>query len=268
MQLGRPVRRAHDERHPGVVRLDDGRVQFCGGRAARHADDGRPPRRHRQPQARRNAPLRSSRRTWTRSRSAKGSARGVERDPAQTTASVTPRRTHSSTRVALKVACTLTRRAPPCRRARVRAAAGRAARLHPDRTPLGPLRGTPGRVAHAGRGGSAGTRRFGVGAGRPADDSRSGGGGGAGRGRRRGMRPARLLARCAGGLHVALGADLALRGVVFIGVTAGIEDPGERERRRQSDDRRWPTTWRPRATSSSFIDAWLRGPLFERLDVE
>ena len=115
-----------------------------------------------------NAALRSSRRTWTRSRSAKGRASGVERDPGQTTASVTPSRTHSSTRVALKVACTLTRRATPRRGARLRAAAGPAARLHPDRAPLGPLRGPPGRVAHPGRGGSAGTRRFRFGAGRPA----------------------------------------------------------------------------------------------------
>ncbi len=53
VQLGRPVRRADDERNPGVVRLDDRRMELGGGGAARHADDGRPPRRHRQPRARR-----------------------------------------------------------------------------------------------------------------------------------------------------------------------------------------------------------------------
>ena len=37
-------------------------------------------------------------------------------------------------------------------------------------------------------------------------------------------------------LHAVLGAGLPLRGVVYIGVTAGIEDPDERARRRRSDD--------------------------------
>jgi 2-succinyl-6-hydroxy-2,4-cyclohexadiene-1-carboxylate synthase len=36
-------------------------------------------------------------------------------------------------------------------------------------------------------------------------------------------------------LHVALADDLPLRQIVTIGVTAGIEDPAERERRRQTD---------------------------------
>ena len=67
------------------------------------------------------------------------------------------------------------------------------------------------------------------------------------------------------GLHVALGADLALRGVVFIGVTAGIEDPGERERRRQSDNNA-ADELEASGDVEQFIDAWLRGPLFERLD--
>jgi 2-succinyl-6-hydroxy-2,4-cyclohexadiene-1-carboxylate synthase len=67
------------------------------------------------------------------------------------------------------------------------------------------------------------------------------------------------------GLHVALGADLALRGVVFIGVTAGIEDSGERERRRQSDDN-MADDLEASGDVEHFIDAWLRGPLFERLD--
>jgi 2-succinyl-6-hydroxy-2,4-cyclohexadiene-1-carboxylate synthase len=67
------------------------------------------------------------------------------------------------------------------------------------------------------------------------------------------------------GLHVALGTDLALRGVVFIGVTAGIEDPDERERRRQSDDT-MADDLEASGDVEHFIDAWLSGPLFERLD--
>jgi 2-succinyl-6-hydroxy-2,4-cyclohexadiene-1-carboxylate synthase len=67
------------------------------------------------------------------------------------------------------------------------------------------------------------------------------------------------------GLHVALGADLALRGVVFIGVTAGIEDFDEREQRRRSDDT-MADDLEASGDVEHFIDAWLRGPLFERLD--
>ena len=67
------------------------------------------------------------------------------------------------------------------------------------------------------------------------------------------------------GLHVALGAELALRGVVFIGVTAGIEDPDERGRRRRSDDT-MADDLEASGDVEHFIDTWLRGPLFERLD--
>jgi 2-succinyl-6-hydroxy-2,4-cyclohexadiene-1-carboxylate synthase len=67
------------------------------------------------------------------------------------------------------------------------------------------------------------------------------------------------------GLHVALGADLPLRGVVFIGVTGGIEDTGERARRRQSDDK-MADDLETSGDVEHFIDAWLRGPMFERLD--
>ena len=82
MELGRPVRRADNERNPGVVRLNDGRVELGGGGAARDANDRRPSRRHGKPEAK-NAPLRSSSRTWTRSRSAKGSAEWRGREPAR-----------------------------------------------------------------------------------------------------------------------------------------------------------------------------------------
>ncbi len=82
MQLGRPVRRAHDERDPGVVRLDHGRVQLGGGSAARHADDGGPPGRHRQPQGEeRRAALVEADVDPKSLR--QGSASGVDREPAQ-----------------------------------------------------------------------------------------------------------------------------------------------------------------------------------------
>ena len=80
MEFGWPVRRAHNQRDTGMVRLDDGRVQFGGGSAARHTDDGRPPRRHCQAQGEERS-ARSSSRTWTWSRSASGRASGVEREP-------------------------------------------------------------------------------------------------------------------------------------------------------------------------------------------
>ena len=68
MELSGPDRRADDEAQPGRVRLDDGRhaarvplvTQMMVGLPCRHG----------QPEAK-NAPLRSSRRTWTRRRSAK-----------------------------------------------------------------------------------------------------------------------------------------------------------------------------------------------------
>ena len=67
-------------------------------------------------------------------------------------------------------------------------------------------------------------------------------------------------------LHVALAGDLPLRGVVFIGVTAGIEDPDERaQRRRQSDDA-LADELEASGDVERFVDAWLRGPMFERLE--
>jgi 2-succinyl-6-hydroxy-2,4-cyclohexadiene-1-carboxylate synthase len=67
------------------------------------------------------------------------------------------------------------------------------------------------------------------------------------------------------GLHVALGAELPLCGVVFIGVTAGMEDADERALRRRSDER-IADELEASGDVERFIDAWLRGPLFERLD--
>ena len=52
--------------------------------------------------------------------------------------------------------------------------------------------------------------------------------------------------------------------VVLIGVTAGIEDPAERERRRRIR-RGLADELEASGDVEGFVDAWLRGPLFERL---
>ncbi len=135
--------------------------------------DGGSTGRHGKPSAKKPA-LRSSRRTWVRRRSARATASGVDRDPGQITASVTPSRAHSSTRVALNVACTLTRRGTQCRGARLGAAAGGAARVHPDRSALGSLRRDLA-GSHARRRGPSRPRRIRRRARRSADDRCAGG---------------------------------------------------------------------------------------------
>jgi 2-succinyl-6-hydroxy-2,4-cyclohexadiene-1-carboxylate synthase len=65
-------------------------------------------------------------------------------------------------------------------------------------------------------------------------------------------------------LHVASSTDLPLRQVVTIGVTAGIEDPVEREGRRLSDEM-LADELEASGDVERFVDGWLHGPLFERL---
>jgi 2-succinyl-6-hydroxy-2,4-cyclohexadiene-1-carboxylate synthase len=69
-------------------------------------------------------------------------------------------------------------------------------------------------------------------------------------------------------LHVALETEsslrLRLRHVVFIGVTAGIEDDGRREDRRAADDA-MADQLESSGDVGAFIDRWLRGPMFNRL---
>jgi 2-succinyl-6-hydroxy-2,4-cyclohexadiene-1-carboxylate synthase len=65
-------------------------------------------------------------------------------------------------------------------------------------------------------------------------------------------------------LHVALRAELDLRHVVFIGVTAGIEDEGLREDRRAADDAT-ADQLESSGDVGAFIDRWLSGPMFNRL---
>jgi 2-succinyl-6-hydroxy-2,4-cyclohexadiene-1-carboxylate synthase len=83
-----------------------------------------------------------------------------------------------------------------------------------------------------------------------------------------GREPCALLGYSLGArvaLHVALAADLPLSHIVFIGVTAGIEDAGVREQRRRSDGE-LADGLEASGDVEGFVDAWLRGPLFERLE--
>jgi 2-succinyl-6-hydroxy-2,4-cyclohexadiene-1-carboxylate synthase len=65
-------------------------------------------------------------------------------------------------------------------------------------------------------------------------------------------------------LHVALEAELRLRHVVFIGVTAGIEDDGLRADRRAADEA-VADQLESSGDVGAFIDRWLSGPMFDRL---
>ncbi len=67
-------------------------------------------------------------------------------------------------------------------------------------------------------------------------------------------------------LHVAIAAYLPLSHVVFVGVHAGIEDPAEREGRRRADED-LADGLEASGDVEDFVDAWLRGPLFERLEL-
>lgn len=64
-------------------------------------------------------------------------------------------------------------------------------------------------------------------------------------------------------LHVALTMPEAVRGLVLLGGTAGIEDPGERHARREQD-RRTASRLRDEGLEA-FLDGWLRQPLFAGL---
>jgi 2-succinyl-6-hydroxy-2,4-cyclohexadiene-1-carboxylate synthase len=69
------------------------------------------------------------------------------------------------------------------------------------------------------------------------------------------------------GLHVLTGTDLDVDRVVFIGVTAGIEDATERGRRREADDAT-ANALEASGDVAAFLDSWLAGPLFEHLSDE
>ena len=65
-------------------------------------------------------------------------------------------------------------------------------------------------------------------------------------------------------LHVGLGARLALRHLVLIGGTAGIEDPAARERRRHADETQ-ADELEGSGDVEAFLTAWLGSPMFARL---
>jgi 2-succinyl-6-hydroxy-2,4-cyclohexadiene-1-carboxylate synthase len=66
------------------------------------------------------------------------------------------------------------------------------------------------------------------------------------------------------GLHVATRGELALRQMILIGATGGMEDAARRQQRRQADE----ATAAALETSGdvdAFIDSWVSGPMFARL---
>jgi 2-succinyl-6-hydroxy-2,4-cyclohexadiene-1-carboxylate synthase len=65
-------------------------------------------------------------------------------------------------------------------------------------------------------------------------------------------------------LHVALGTDLAIRRLVLIGATGGIEDPAVRTTRRQADEAS-AAALEASGDVEAFIARWVSGPMFARL---
>jgi 2-succinyl-6-hydroxy-2,4-cyclohexadiene-1-carboxylate synthase len=66
------------------------------------------------------------------------------------------------------------------------------------------------------------------------------------------------------GLHVALDTHLHISHLVFIGVTAGIEDEGLRAERRAADEA-LADQLEASDDIGPFVDRWLRAPMFNRL---
>ena len=197
----------------------------------------------------RKPPLRSSWWTWTvmRSSAASASASGVERDPGQTTACSTPSRAHSSTRVAQKVAWRSSGRGAMAPTSdHTPSARIHAMFLHAERRGTGPTLVLVHGFTQTGRCWGPEVDALAAdhevvlvdapGHGRSAEimaGLRTGG---------------RLIADQGGEatylgysmgarfcLHVALTNPELVRGLVLLGATAGIEDPDEREQRRQQD---------------------------------
>jgi 2-succinyl-6-hydroxy-2,4-cyclohexadiene-1-carboxylate synthase len=68
-------------------------------------------------------------------------------------------------------------------------------------------------------------------------------------------------------LHVASDTDLAVRRMILLGATAGIEDPAERERRRLSDVAQ-ADALEASGDVEHFLERWLSGPMFNHLSRE
>jgi 2-succinyl-6-hydroxy-2,4-cyclohexadiene-1-carboxylate synthase len=65
-------------------------------------------------------------------------------------------------------------------------------------------------------------------------------------------------------LHVATGTDLAIRRLIVIGATGGIEDPAARERRREVDNAT-AAALEASGDVEPFIERWISGPMFAGL---
>jgi 2-succinyl-6-hydroxy-2,4-cyclohexadiene-1-carboxylate synthase len=65
-------------------------------------------------------------------------------------------------------------------------------------------------------------------------------------------------------LHVVIGTDLDIRRLALIGATGGMEDPEARRVRKQADEDA-ADALETSGDVDTFIDEWLRGPLFARL---
>ena len=65
-------------------------------------------------------------------------------------------------------------------------------------------------------------------------------------------------------LHVATETDLAIRRLIVVGATGGIEDPAARDRRRESDDAT-AAALEASGDVGAFIDRWISGPMFAGL---
>jgi 2-succinyl-6-hydroxy-2,4-cyclohexadiene-1-carboxylate synthase len=65
-------------------------------------------------------------------------------------------------------------------------------------------------------------------------------------------------------LHVATVTDLAIRRLVVIGATGGIEDPAARQRRRLADEAT-ADALEASGDVNAFIERWVSGPMFARL---
>ena len=259
-QLGRPVGGADEQRHAGLVGLDDGGVEVRRRRAAgaqrhRRRRAGRRCRQAEPERHERGAPLvvvhvdadaRSSR--------SRASASGVDRLPGATTASVTPARAHSSTRVAQNVACGRRRgpaSAPSCR----------MASSGDDDAPPSMLHAEVSRARAPASCSSTASPRTATAGDRSLDDLAAdhevcrvdapGHGGSAAfhAGLRTGARliadqggEATYVGYSMGGrflLHLALSLPELVRGLVLIGATAGIDDP-DGAQRAGGRTRPWP----------------------------
>ena len=241
-----------------MVRLDDGRVQLGGSSAARHADDGRPSGRHCQAQSEEGTtalvqpdvdaePVGQRESQWRRARAGADDGIGdteayplIDQGGAEGGLYAHPS-CHSMSRCAV-----LARRWCSCTASPRRVGCGDlSGTCWRHRAPwwrsICPVTPSPDRYGPTFR-----RQRDLV-----AEAVRS----------KIGDEPCALLGYSLGGrvaLHAALAADLPLSHVVFIGVTAGIEDAAGRASRRQSDEK-LADDLEASGDVEGFIDAWLRG---------